>query len=102
MTSLSIIGGGRWARTIAGVLSQLPEGPGGVLLHSRHNSQGIAAWIAEKGLEGRLSVTSHWPDFARVRPAGVIVASGVADHVAAASAVLDAAVPVLIEKPVAI
>jgi predicted dehydrogenase len=102
MTSISIIGGGRWARTIGTVLSQLPDGPQTVLLHSRHNSEGIAAWIAERGLEGRLFVTSQWPDPGHARPGGAIIANRVADHVAAASAALDASIPVLVEKPVAI
>jgi predicted dehydrogenase len=102
MTMISIIGGGRWARTIATVLSQLPNAPHKVLLYSRRNSKGVAAWIAEKGLEGRLSVTPQWPDLGTARPAGAIIASSVADHEAAASAVLGAGIPVLIEKPVAI
>jgi predicted dehydrogenase len=102
MTGISIIGGGRWARTIATVLSQLPGAPQTVLLHSRHNSKGVADWIADKGLEGRLSATSHWPDLGAARPSAAIIASRVADHVAAASAILDASIPVLVEKPVAI
>jgi predicted dehydrogenase len=102
MTSISVIGGGRWARTIGAVLCGVSNPFSTVIFHSRHNSKGVAAWIAEKGLEGRLSVTSQWPDLDAAPPSAAIIASGVADHVAAASAVLGAGIPVLVEKPVAI
>ena len=102
MTGISIIGGGRWARTIGAVLCGLPDPPPKTLLHSRHNGRGVAAWITERGLESRLSVTSQWPDLDDARPSAAIIANGVADHVVAASAVLGAGIPVLVEKPVAI
>ena len=102
MTSISVIGGGRWARTIGAVLCGLSDPFSEVILHSRHNSKGVVAWIGERGLEGRLSVTSQWPDLDHIRPSAAIIANGVADHVAAASALLHAGIPVLVEKPVAI
>lgn len=102
MSSISIIGGGRWARTIGAVLCGLPGPLPKVILHSRHNSEGVAAWIQERGLEGRLSVTPQWPNLDVARPSAAIIACAVADHVAAASAILSAGIPVLVEKPVAL
>lgn len=104
MTTISIIGGGRWARTIAGVICSLPTAPDRTTIHSRRNGAGIAAWIREKQLDDRLFTSTIWPELSPGpnKPDAVIVANQVADHFAAASAALRASIPVLIEKPMAL
>lgn len=100
--TVSIIGGGRWARTIAGVLARLPEAPDTIILHSRRNASGIAEWIAGCDLTARLAVMQTWPDYRVVRPDALIVANRAADHADAAGPALDAGIAVLVEKPMAI
>jgi predicted dehydrogenase len=102
VTAVSIIGGGRWARTIAGVMASLPSRPDRIVLHSRHNASGIADWIAAHKLQDRMGFSPDWPDFGANKPDAVVVANRATDHVAAAAAALAAGVPVLVEKPVAI
>jgi predicted dehydrogenase len=87
---------------MAGVMVSLPSGPDRILLHSRRNASGVADWIAAHEQRDRLSLSQDWPDFGANRPDAVIVANRAADHAAAAAAALDAGVPVLVEKPVAI
>jgi predicted dehydrogenase len=99
---VSIIGGGRWARTIAGVLAGLPTAPEQIILHSRHNAAGVRAWIGERGLTPKVAAAEHWPDYERERPDAVIVANNAADHDAAAAPALDTGIAVLMEKPMAI
>jgi len=102
MMAVSIIGGGRWARTVAGVLSILPNAPARIVIHSGRNSAGVQAWAMEKGLGGIVSVSAVWPFEAGPVPSAVIVANRTADHHAAAMAGLKARCPVLVEKPLAI
>lgn len=102
MMAVSIIGGGRWARAVAGVLSMLPNAPARIVIHSGRNSAGVQAWAMEKGLGGIVSVSAVWPFEAGPVPSAVIVANRAADHHAAAMAGLKARCPVLVEKPVAI
>ena len=101
MTEVSIIGGGRWARTIAAVLSAIPARPEKITLHSRHNLAGIRSWIADRGLH-KVTATQNWPDFRSCRPEAVIVANRAGDHEAAVVPALDAGIAVLVEKPMAI
>jgi predicted dehydrogenase len=100
---ISIIGGGRWARTIATVLCSLPSRSDGVVIHTLHNAAGVAAWVDGLRLGGRLRVAAAWPDFGaeQDRPDAVIVANRAGDHSAAALPALRAGVPVLVEKPMA-
>ncbi len=106
---ISVVGGGRWARTIAAVLTSLPSRADDVVLHSPRNAPAIAAWIQEIGLPdptraARLRACSSWPLFDKVedRPDAIVVANRVDDHFAAASAALGHGIPVLVEKPVTI
>jgi predicted dehydrogenase len=101
---ISIIGGGRWARTIASVLCSLPSRSDRVILHTIHNAAGVAAWGEGLRLGGRLRTASTWPEFGATqdRPDAVIVANRVADHFAAALPALRAGVPALLEKPMAL
>lgn len=101
---ISIVGGGRWARTIASVLCSLPSRPDEVIIHSRKNTANIASWIEKAWFGGRLRVTKEDVDFdtARDRPHAVIVANKTSEHFAAGAAALIAGVPVLVEKPISL
>jgi predicted dehydrogenase len=100
---ISIIGGGRWAKTIATVLCSLPSRSDGVVIHTLHNAAGVAAWVDGLRLGGWLRVAAAWPDCGaeQDRPDAVIVANRAGDHLTAALPALRAGVPVLVEKPMA-
>jgi len=99
---ISVIGGGRWARTIAAVLCGLPHRSDRITLHSPSNFSGLAAWVAQPRFHGRLQAAEVWPPFRAGpdRPEAVIVANRVDQHFAAAASALSAGIPVLVEKPV--
>lgn len=99
---ISVVGGGRWVRTIAAVLGSMPGRTDRITVHSPRNSAGIEAWITQLGLDRRVTASAAWPACGADddRPDAVIVANRAADHFTAAAAVLRAGVPVLVEKPV--
>jgi predicted dehydrogenase len=99
---ISVVGGGRWARTIAAVLSSMPGRSDSIIVHSPTNSAGVEAWIGQGQLGGRVMAKAAWPAFeaGRDRPDAVIVANRAGDHFVAAAAALRAGIPVLVEKPV--
>lgn len=99
---ISVVGGGRWARTIAEVLSTMRGRSDSIIVHSPKNSAGIEAWISERRLGDRLRAAGAWPSFGseRYRPDAVVVANRAEDHFDAAAAALRVGIPVLVEKPV--
>jgi predicted dehydrogenase len=101
---ISVIGGGRWARTIASVLSALPGRADQITLHSPSNFAGLKAWVEQPQFAGRLRVQDGWPALraGRGRPDAVIVANRVGQHFDAAANALGEGIAVLVEKPVSI
>ncbi len=101
---ISVVGGGRWARTIASVLCALPDRTDHVTLHSPSNSAALETWAAERAFGARLCVEKGWPASRTDgdRPDAVIVANRVADHFRAAAGSLNKGIPVLVEKPVSL
>ncbi|MCP1781673.1 Gfo/Idh/MocA family oxidoreductase [Bradyrhizobium japonicum] len=99
---ISIVGGGRWARTIAAVLGTMAGRSDSIIVHSPRNFEGIEAWIGERRLGDRIRAARAWPSFGagRDRPDAVVIANRAEDHFAAAAAALRAGIPVLVEKPV--
>jgi predicted dehydrogenase len=101
---ISVIGGGRWARTIVSVLCGLPGRADRITVHSPSNAAGLQAWAAQPQFGGRLSAVDAWPapGAGPQRPDAVIVANRVGDHFEAAATALSDGIPVLVEKPVAL
>src|ERR1700730_17732733 len=99
---ISVVGGGRWARTIAAGLGTMPGRSDSITVHSPGNFAGIEAWIGELRLGGRLRTAGAWPAFdpGRDRPDAVIIANRTDDDFAVASAALRAGIPALVEKPI--
>jgi predicted dehydrogenase len=101
---ISIIGGGRWARTIASVLSALPGRADQITLHSPSNFAGLRAWVEQPQFARRLQVAEVWPvaQADQGRPDAVIVANRVGQHFDAAASALNDGIKVLVEKPVSL
>lgn len=101
---ISIIGGGRWARTIAATLCGLPGRSDLFTIHSPSNAAGLQAWASQPQFGGRLRVMDVWPalEAASDCPDAVVVANRVGDHFEAAAACIARGIPVLVEKPVAL
>ena len=101
---ISVIGGGRWARTIASVLCGLPGRSDRIIMHSPSNAAGLQSWAAQPQFGGRLSAVDAWPATGAgpERPDAVVVANRVGDHFDAAAMALKDGIPVLVEKPVAL
>jgi predicted dehydrogenase len=101
---ISIVGGSRWARTIATVLCSLPSRSDRVVIHTMHNAPNIAAWVEGLRLGDQLRTATAWPDFnaKQDRPDTVIIVNRAGDHFAAALPALRAGVPTLVEKPMAL
>lgn len=104
MMKISVIGGGRWARTIALVLGTMPGRSDRITVHSPGNSEGVRAWIEQRRLGDRIKAAAAWPAFetGRERPDAVVVANRARDHFAAAAAALQAGIPSLVEKPISL
>lgn len=101
---ISVVGGGRWARTIAAVLATTPDRLDSVTVHSPGNSAAVAAWIEQSRLSDRIRAAAAWPAFeaGEERPDAVIVANRAGDHFAVAAIALRAGIPTLVEKPVCV
>ena len=101
---ISVIGGGRWARTIASVLCGLPGRCDRITMHSPSNAAGLQVWAAQPQFGGLLRAVDVWPapGVGPERPDAVIVANRVGDHFNAAATALNYGIPILVEKPVAL
>jgi predicted dehydrogenase len=97
--SVSVVGGGRWAATIASIVCRELPHTHAVTMHSPHNAAGLAEWQAQ---HPAASVQDRLPDYANAKPHAVIVANAAASHAAAAAQALSAGVPTLVEKPIAL
>jgi predicted dehydrogenase len=99
---VAVIGGGRWARQLTGVLCGLTPPTVRVSVHSRHNAESMSVWVKLQGVEKRVEVSPEWPRLVHARSTAVIVANAARDHESAAESALSAGVPVLVEKPIAL
>ncbi len=98
---LAIVGGGRWARVLAGVAHRaLPEVS--LSLHSPSNSQGMREWVKAQGWEDEVSVHDGWPRESGLGPfTGAVIANRAREHSAAVLDAFTCCRSVLVEKPMA-
>lgn len=99
---LALIGGGRWARTHAGVLAQFSTRIERVLWITRHNSAAATASIEQNSAAAPVFELFSSLDAALVeRPDAAIVVTADSDHASTAELLLRHGVPTLVEKPLA-
>lgn len=99
---LALVGGGRWARVLAGVLLEVTPPTVQIDIHTPSNPTGMGEWSASHGFN-RVRVVSEWPEFhGGNRPDAVIVANAARDHTKAAGAALRAGIAAFVEKPLAL
>jgi len=99
---VAIIGGGRWARTIAVVLNELLPSTVIISMYSPNNADGLRNWMQKTGVS-RVEVDSQWPkynDYSCLD--AVIVANAARSHFSATISALLAGIPTLVEKPFAL
>lgn len=97
-----VIGGGRWAHVMVGVLLNIaPEGAS-IVVRSPRNASGMAAWLAGRKAADHVRVTEDWPQLVEGRSAAVIVVNAAKDHVPTIEWALEHGAAVLSEKPVAL
>ncbi|EMN01254.1 oxidoreductase, NAD-binding domain protein [Leptospira noguchii str. 1993005606] len=96
---IALIGGGRWARVLTEVLSDLVPPSVEIVIHSIHNSKFISSWVSQIDAGKRIQVASNWPKLEKGHSTVVIIANAAKDHAKAIEFVLMAEVSVLVEKP---
>lgn len=94
-----MIGGGRWARVLIHVLCDLVPPTVRVLVYSPHNALGMEAWLSERGLKDRVSVSTKLPKILSGATNAAIVANAARDHEKATEWAISMGLPVLVEKP---
>jgi predicted dehydrogenase len=93
---VSVIGGGRWARVYLDVLCGLVPSDTTLSAHARKGVDEMARWAAAKAANRPVQVTEGLPSSGGV----AIVANAAADHAGVVRPLLQARVPVLVEKPI--
>jgi predicted dehydrogenase len=94
-----ILGGGRWARVIAGVVCDLIPPTTRLTLCSPRGADSLNNWVSEQGLGNRISVTNQRPEVLSSSSTAVIVANAARDHVTAGRWAIERGGAVLVEKP---
>lgn len=102
LNQLLILGGGRWARVIVGVLCDLTPPNTKLIMCSPRGADSLNNWISEKGLGERILVTSQRPESLNSSRSAVFVANSARDHVSAGLWAMERGAAVLIEKPLAL
>jgi predicted dehydrogenase len=98
LKAVGVIGGGRWARVVIGVLGELLDPRTRIIVASPSNAPGMRTWLDEKGFGRRAEVREGVAEIAALGLDAAIVANADRDHEEAAATLLAASVPVLIEK----
>ncbi len=100
---LALIGGGRWARTHAGVLAQFSTRIERVLWVTRYNSAAADAFIAQNSdAAPAFELFSSLDAALAEKPDAAIVVTADSNHAATAEILLRHGVPTLVEKPLAL
>jgi|tagenome__1003787_1003787.scaffolds.fasta_scaffold20989025_8 predicted dehydrogenase len=99
---LAVVGGGRWARVVIGVLHGIVPRDVRIRVHTPHNGSAMQRWAADRYGE-RVDVVDALPDFRDHDSAdAVIIANAAQDHIATAGRAIRAGIPTLVEKPLAL
>ena len=94
-----IMGGGRWARVITEVLSDILDPLVNISIYSPHNHLYMKEWIVKNKVEQQIKVITSFPNSFHT-PCVVIVANATRDHYKSALKAISAGADVLVEKPV--
>ena len=97
-----IAGGGRWARTLAGIVMDWVPRRTRVLLLSPTGASDLRRWADARGVAPRVDILTEPPAGNPDGPAAVLVANAARRHYPVALWSLDYAQAVLVEKPVAL
>lgn len=104
-SSVAILGGGRWARTIAGVLAGLCGDDRDIILCSPNYPEGWDIWLQARPADQRRTFVLN-ADLAGVlrnpRVGSVLVVRAASDNAATALAALKAGKATFVEKPLAL
>jgi predicted dehydrogenase len=96
-----ILGGGRWARVIAGVVCDLIPPTTQLTLYSPRGADSLNNWVSQQRLSNRIAVMNRLPEALSSFRTAVIVANAARDHVTAGRWAIEQGAAVLVEKPVA-
>ena len=100
---LALIGGGRWARTHAGVLAQFSARIERVLWVTRYNGAAVDTFIAQNAGAGPTFELFSSLDVALAeKPDAAIVVTADSNHASTVEILLRNGVPTLVEKPLAL
>jgi hypothetical protein len=100
MTSIALIGGGRWARVLLAVLSDSVPATTSIRWISRHGFEANAAWLSEAGL-ANVVLAGGEAKLWEPAPAAAIVATASHTHAFYLEQALANGIAVLCEKPFA-
>lgn len=97
---LVIVGGGRWGRTWASVVSQARGSADGIVMVTRNDPADLSKWLSSQGILGSVPVAPSVSEgVALVHAELAVVASRPRDHLADGLAALSGGAHVLVEKP---
>lgn len=100
--AILVVGSGRWAKVIATVLAQiLPQDQRIRILSTQHSDQ-LSRWIQQQAFRNRIDIQREMFPMNLEAPTAVIVVNKASSHFAAAKLALDASLPTLVEKPMAL
>jgi len=97
---IAIIGGGRWARVLTEVLSEITPSETIISIYSIHNKKLMVKWSLGKRFRQNITIYDNFPNFSNEKLGAIIVANSARDHEIAIQKGLNASIPVLAEKPV--
>ena len=96
-----VVGGGRWAKTILGVLDSLLPASTDFYVYSARNLSGMADWVSRHIKSRTVELVSVVPVAPNGKIMAAIVANAAKDHYPVAAALMARGVRVLVEKPLA-
>jgi predicted dehydrogenase len=99
LQTVAVVGGGRWARVIVEVLCRSLPPTTTVAIVSPSNAAGMQLWADERRFPCPIAVAETRTELGGVNAA--IIANSARDHEIAASDMLFARIPTLVEKPFA-